>query len=451
MAAPIKLGADLMNDPATVLRQEALLEKIQGGNGGWDTINTLVFMVTSFTTVGYGNQPSMVATTPPCEYAGGAAIRSDAPFSVLLPKNIRGSKVALGKIVGVNRNDDDEETNFQPLPVTCFPNTDAEIAALGGIGGQDECRVLADERHIFDFTRRQLYARGEIAPPRNFSTDTEQERKELGELPMPGDTGVYDCADVDLTKRNETIGECYERFVKTCESSLQVWRALESKKNISKAFTVIFVMVGIGILGAVVGVFGETLKDWANNLFETAEHTLDVAIKPVQSATGVTIEDVAGSGGKGIFVAFLGLSIVVGLGTAVYATLESMKVIDAVYFTVVTATTLGFGDYCPETYAGKIFTLFYVPISVVAVAGAIEHVASVPLNSRKQKLENYVLAQFGEPLIHTRDRRQFVARRAAAWSPNRSHSPWYLCNLPCRTLAADLVASSDYRHARTEH
>ena len=45
---------------------------------------------------------------------------------------------------------------------------------------------------------------------------------------------------------------------------------------------------------------------------------------------------------------------------------------------------------------GKVFTLFFVPVSVVAVAGAIEHVASVPLNRRKEKLENYVLAQFGE-------------------------------------------------------
>ncbi len=419
MAAPIKLGGDLLNDPETLMRQEALLDKIQGGRGGWDTINTLVFMVTSFTTVGYGNQPSMVATTPPCEYGGGPAILSDAPFSVLLPKDIRGSKVAIGKMIGVNRNDDAEETNFAPLPATCFPKTEHELAASGGIGGQDGCRVLADERHIFHFTTRQLYARGEISPPRNFSTDSEQETKELRDQRMPGDTGLYDCADVDPTKGNETIGECYERFVKICESSLQVWRALESKKNVSKGFTVVFVMFGIGILGAVVGVFGETLKDWANNLFEGAEAALDTAMTPVASATGVTIEDVAGSGGKGIFAAFFGLSIVVGLGTAVYATLESMKVIDAVYFTVVTATTLGFGDYCPETYAGKVFTLFFVPISVVAVAGAIEHVASVPLNSRKAKLENYVLAQFGEPPTHTLEIVGYLCTAAAALA-------WYL-------------------------
>ena len=68
----------------------------------------------------------------------------------------------------------------------------------------------------------------------------------------------------------------------------------------------------------------------------------------------------------------------------------------ALDFTVVTATTVGFGDYYPETFAGKVFTLFYVPVSVVAVAGAINHVAAVPLDERRDALENYVLAQFGE-------------------------------------------------------
>jgi hypothetical protein len=34
-----------------------------------------------------------------------------------------------------------------------------------------------------------------------------------------------------------------------------------------------------------------------------------------------------------------------------------------VSYAVVTATTVGFGDYYPETFSGKVFTLFYVPFS----------------------------------------------------------------------------------------
>jgi hypothetical protein len=101
---------------------------------------------------------------------------------------------------------------------------------------------------------------------------------------------------------------------------------------------------------------------------------------------------------KGVLVAFMGLGIVIGIGTAVYAALESLKTVDALYFTVVTATTVGFGDYYPQTMAGKIFTLFYVPFSVVTVAGAINHIAAVPLDNRRRKVENYVLSQFADAL-----------------------------------------------------
>ena len=45
--------------------------------------------------------------------------------------------------------------------------------------------------------------------------------------------------------------------------------------------------------------------------------------------------------------------IVIAIGAVFYAYTESLKWIDALYFTVVTATTVGFGDYCPETTSGE--------------------------------------------------------------------------------------------------
>ena len=395
MAAPLELlatGVDQAEDAVLEERQVKLLEKIQGGNGGWTALNTLVFMVTSFTTVGYGNQPSMIATSPPCEYAGGPQILSDAPFSLIIPDAMRGSKVGIGKMLGSSEGE--VEQSFVPLDAKCFPTTVSE----NGVGDDPDCRVIADDTKIFDFSTRQLYMKDDVSPPRNFTTDLELSMLAL--QPMPGDTGFYDCGDVNDDRANETHQECYLRFVATCESSLHVWRSAESKKDISKVFTAVFAMIGIGILGAVVGVFGETLMDWAKNLFEVAEASLDIVVAPATAVTGMKTEDLTGDDGKGVCVAMAGMGIVIGIGTVVYATLESMKVIDAIYFTVVTSTTLGFGDYCPESDWGKVFTLGFVPVSVVAVAGAIEHVAAVPLNNHKSKLESYVLAQFGESRHH---------------------------------------------------
>eukprot|EP01043_Picozoa_sp_COSAG02_P088885 COSAG02_NODE_25934_length_645_cov_0.934066_2_plen_67_part_01 len=60
------------------------LAGLTGGNGEWDLMNTLVFMTTSFTTVGYGNHPSFVSSAPPCEYPG-IRTAEDRPSSFLLP------------------------------------------------------------------------------------------------------------------------------------------------------------------------------------------------------------------------------------------------------------------------------------------------------------------------------------------------------------------------------
>ena len=47
-------------------------------------------------------------------------------------------------------------------------------------------------------------------------------------------------------------------------------------------------------------------------------------------------------------------------GTLVYHNLEGWRYLDSLYFTVVTMTTIGYGDFTPQTDAGKIFTIFFV-------------------------------------------------------------------------------------------
>ena len=47
-------------------------------------------------------------------------------------------------------------------------------------------------------------------------------------------------------------------------------------------------------------------------------------------------------------------------GTVVYSVLEGWPVVDALYFSVVTLTTVGYGDLTPQTVVGKLFTIVYV-------------------------------------------------------------------------------------------
>lgn len=52
--------------------------------------------------------------------------------------------------------------------------------------------------------------------------------------------------------------------------------------------------------------------------------------------------------------------IIITIGTIAYHYLEGWSVIDSLYFSVVTLTTIGYGDFTPQTDAGKIFTILYI-------------------------------------------------------------------------------------------
>jgi hypothetical protein len=52
----------------------------------------------------------------------------------------------------------------------------------------------------------------------------------------------------------------------------------------------------------------------------------------------------------------------------------------------------------PTTTGGKAFTVFYVPLSVVMVAAAIQRVANIPLKNRQSALEDHVLSEFGKSI-----------------------------------------------------
>ena len=48
------------------------------------------------------------------------------------------------------------------------------------------------------------------------------------------------------------------------------------------------------------------------------------------------------------------------VGTIFYDLVEGWGLVDSFYFSVVTLTTVGYGDFSPETTAGKLFTTVYI-------------------------------------------------------------------------------------------
>ncbi|RKD68785.1 ion channel [Sinobaca qinghaiensis] len=47
-------------------------------------------------------------------------------------------------------------------------------------------------------------------------------------------------------------------------------------------------------------------------------------------------------------------------GTLFYSNVEGLSMLDALYFSVVTLATVGYGDFSPQTDFGKIFAIIYI-------------------------------------------------------------------------------------------
>tara|TARA_B100000925_G_scaffold87899_1_gene63355 strand:+ start:5227 stop:5520 length:294 start_codon:yes stop_codon:yes gene_type:complete len=59
----------------------------------------------------------------------------------------------------------------------------------------------------------------------------------------------------------------------------------------------------------------------------------------------------------------------IALGTVVYHHIEGWSWLDSLYFSVITLTTIGYGDFSPQTDLGKIFTLLYIVVGVALILG----------------------------------------------------------------------------------
>lgn len=65
---------------------------------------------------------------------------------------------------------------------------------------------------------------------------------------------------------------------------------------------------------------------------------------------------------------------VIGCGSTAYRYLEDWSWVDAIYFSVITITTIGYGDVAPQTDGGKIFTVFYIIIGLGIILNFIDTV-----------------------------------------------------------------------------
>ena len=111
---------------------------------------------------------------------------------------------------------------------------------------------------------------------------------------------------------------------------------------------------------------------------------------------------------RGLFVLAV---IALVTGTVFYHFAEGWGWLDSLYFSVVTLTTIGYGDFAPTTELARAFTIAYVLIGVGIIALFVTAVARAPflqMELRRFREEHDVDGDEGllEPTREARDERQ---------------------------------------------
>jgi hypothetical protein len=149
-------------------------------------------------------------------------------------------------------------------------------------------------------------------------------------------------------------------------------------KDGSRMFTILVIIVGLVFIFSI-------LSDMANFVLDLAE---EQAAK-IAKQKDVTAIDPWKYWRKRSYSLMMVLMLLF-IGSISIWQIEGWTYIQALYFCVVTVTTIGYGDLPVGTDDAKIFLLFYIPISVCTVAGALGSIAAIDLERRadEKKMAN---------------------------------------------------------------
>lgn len=158
-----------------------------------------------------------------------------------------------------------------------------------------------------------------------------------------------------------------------------------------KAFTILFASTGVGLLGAILGIVGQVfvkmqMQKWESIQGEQATEIMnqfDVdddekndtasSLKPTKQhqhqSCMARLQEAA------FLVPLLHVLLIMVIGTTVLSLAEGWSPMDALYWTFVTTTTIGYGDNVPETGATRWFSIFFLPMSVAVISEVLGNIA----------------------------------------------------------------------------
>ncbi|KAH9627380.1 hypothetical protein KSS87_001219 [Heliosperma pusillum] len=158
--------------------------------------------------------------------------------------------------------------------------------------------------------------------------------------------------------------------------------------TVTKVFSILFVLVGFGFIDIL-------LSGMVCYVLDLQESYLLKTVKAGKQAKSVIIDVKKGRMRIRMKVG-LALGVVVlciGVGVGVMHVVENLSWVDAFYLSVMSVTTVGYGDRAFTSLNGRIFASIWLLVSTLAVARAFLFLAEARVDKRNRRLAKWVLGQ----------------------------------------------------------
>ncbi|KAM7500637.1 hypothetical protein LguiA_025051 [Lonicera macranthoides] len=161
--------------------------------------------------------------------------------------------------------------------------------------------------------------------------------------------------------------------------------------TVTKLFSIMFVLVGFGFIDILLsGMVSYMLDLQENYLLKTVKGTGG------EHEPGSMIIDVKKGRMRIRMKVALALGVVVlciGVGVAVMHFVEKLGWLDSFYLSVMSVTTVGYGDRAFTSMPGRIFASIWLLVSTLAVARAFLYLAEARVDKRHRMMAKWVLGQ----------------------------------------------------------
>ncbi len=171
---------------------------------------------------------------------------------------------------------------------------------------------------------------------------------------------------------------------------------LSPTNTVSKLFVIYYVIVSIAIVSSYVAYFIGLFIDQQEELLlaRTVAHQEEINnLQAQDSGSRVLLAteslDVADYTSMAFSVSFL--SFVVGVGCTIFHVMEKMTFLDAFYATVISATTVGFGDLRPTHPNTKLAMTVWLVFSTIAVAKVVGDFTDARVKAKQRAVTRRIL------------------------------------------------------------